>query len=71
MLGRHLLSLADFRLLAERLGMVAARAKRIVARFSDEEAATKVDSLIARSFLNHDAKEHFRAVVFDRRRALR
>jgi serine/threonine-protein kinase HipA len=63
-------SQVDFQLLAERLKMVPKRAQRILTRFSAEETLAKVEVLIERSFLNPAAKEHYRALVHDRRRAL-
>lgn len=64
-------SATDFLMLAERLSVVPTRARRIVSRFGDDQAAAKVEGLIARSFLSTEAQERYRAVVDDRRRALR
>ncbi len=61
---------SDFLLLAERLGVVASRAQRLLARHLDAEAQRQVDELIGRSFLSPEAKELYRAVIDDRRRAL-
>ena len=61
---------SDFLLLAERLGVVASRAERLLAQHLDAEAQQRVDELIGRSFLSPDAQERYRAVISDRRRAL-
>jgi serine/threonine-protein kinase HipA len=63
-------SAADFIVLAERLGVVAARARRILARFTGEREAAAVADLVERSFLGDEAKGRYLAVVADRRRAL-
>ncbi len=64
-------SAADFLLLADRLGVVPARARRILARFTSDQTATAVEALIGRSFLSAEAQRDYRAVVDERRRALR
>jgi serine/threonine-protein kinase HipA len=61
----------DFLLLAERLGVVTARAQHILAAFVDEAHVAEVEALIARSFLSAQAQALYRAVVADRRQALR
>ncbi len=61
---------SGFLLLAERLGVVASRAERLLARHLDPEAQQQVDELIGRSFLSPEAQERYRAVISDRRRAL-
>jgi serine/threonine-protein kinase HipA len=61
---------SDFLLLAERLGVVASRAKRVLAQHLDAEALQQVDELIGRSFLTSEAQKCYRAVITDRRRAL-
>lgn len=63
-------SAADFLVLAERLGVVPARGRRIIARFTDDRHAAQAESLIQRSFLSAKAREPYLAVVTDRRRAL-
>ena len=61
---------SDFLLLAERLGVVASRAERLLARHLDREAQRLVDELIGRSFLSPEAQDRYRAVINDRRLAL-
>lgn len=60
----------DFLLLAERLGVVASRAERLLAHHLDAETHQQVDGLIGRSFLSPETQERYRAVVSGRRRAL-
>lgn len=60
----------DFLLLAERLGVVASRAERLLAHHLDAATNLQVDELIGRSFLSPEAQERYRAMVSGRRRAL-
>lgn len=64
-------SQADFLLLAERLGLVAARAQRLVASFLDPARHEQVVRLIGRSFLHAEGQEQYRSVVEERVTALR
>lgn len=61
----------DFLLLAERIHVMVNRADRIVSRFTDATHNEQVDHLIDVSFLDGKAKDLYRGVVEDRRRALR
>lgn len=60
---------ADFIELADRYGIPRQRAIKIVDRFC--ESSDDIDRLITRSFLSEQAKEDYRSIVEDRRRALR
>lgn len=61
---------SDFLLLAERLGVVAPRAERLLAQHLDAGTQRQVEELIGRSFLSPAAQEDYRAVLKDRRLAL-
>lgn len=63
-------SYADFSLLAQRLGVVPLRAQRFLNQFIDPTVATKVESLIARSFLDASVRRAYQDLVIDRRKAL-
>jgi serine/threonine-protein kinase HipA len=67
-LGFH--GASDFLLLAERLGMMTARATRIVQAFTDPRTTEAADALVRRSFLSTEAQDLYLAVLQDRRRAL-
>lgn len=64
------LSAADFLLLAERLHVVPARARRHLAHAVADRTAEHVTALIERSFLSEEAQAGYRDVVAERRRAL-
>jgi serine/threonine-protein kinase HipA len=63
-------SQTDFLVLAERLHLVLARAKRALNAFVDTAKSARVDALISASFLSSEAKQAYCDVVADRRRAM-
>lgn len=60
---------ADLIELADRYGIQRQRAIKILDRFCED--SDDVDRLIARSFLSEEAREDYRSIIEDRRRALR
>lgn len=68
-LGFH--GAGDFRLLGERLGVVPQRIKALLGRLQSPTLWQRAEDLIQRSFLSLPAQEAYRAVLADRRRALR
>ena len=61
----------DFLVLAERMGLVPARAARLLEDYQKVKNQDKVNALVERSFLSNEAKEAYGDVVADRLRALR